>query len=118
MFTRNPRWAESIAARLGSGVVTINDCIVPTAHPATPFGGRKQSGWGTTQGPDGLLGMTVPQVVSVRGLSFYPHYDTDPAKAAATAQIMHGLLAAGHAASLGQRLAGFWRMLRGMARAR
>jgi acyl-CoA reductase-like NAD-dependent aldehyde dehydrogenase len=118
IFTRNPRWAESIAARLGSGVVTINDCIVPTAHPATPFGGRKQSGWGTTQGPDGLLGMTVPQVVSVRGLSFYPHYDTDPAKAAATAQIMHGLLAAGHAASLGQRLAGFWRMLRGMARAR
>lgn len=118
VFTRNPRWAESIAEQLGSGVVTVNDCIVPTAHPATPFGGRKQSGWGTTQGPEGLLGMTVPQVVSVRGLSFHPHYASDPAQVAATAQIMHGLLAAGHADSLGQRLAGFWRMLRGTAKAR
>ena len=47
-------------------MVSINDAVVPTAHPATPFGGAGFSGWGSTQGPEGLLGMTVPQVVSVR----------------------------------------------------
>ena len=69
--------AGKIAGELESGAVTVNDVIVQTAHPATPFGGRGASGWGVTQGPEGLLEMTVPQVVSVRGGSFRPHYDLD-----------------------------------------
>jgi len=36
-----------------SALVTINDAIAPTAHPATPFGGRGASGWGATQEPKG-----------------------------------------------------------------
>lgn len=74
IFTADPTQAERLAARLSVGVVTVNDVIVPTAHPATPFGGRKSSGWGVTQGAEGLLAMTVPQVVSVRTGRWRPHF--------------------------------------------
>jgi acyl-CoA reductase-like NAD-dependent aldehyde dehydrogenase len=75
VFTRTNRLAESIAARLRTGIVAINDVIAPLAHPGTPFGGRGVSGWGVTQGPDGLLEMTMPQVVSRKSGRFRPHYD-------------------------------------------
>ena len=54
------------------GMVTVNDVIVPTAHPATPFGGRGESGWGVTQGAEGLLEMTVPQVGQRRAAALPP----------------------------------------------
>ena len=58
----------------GVGLVTVNEVIVPTAHPGTPFGGRRDSGWGVTQGAEGLLEMTVPQVVSTYGSPLRLHY--------------------------------------------
>ncbi len=113
VFTRTPSRATALAARLRAGAVTINDVVVPTAHPATPFGGQGASGWGSTQGLEGLLEMTVPQVVSVRGGTFRPHYDlTNPAKAQAQNDLLRGMLQLGHAATLGQRLGGWWRLLR------
>ena len=33
--------AQELAAKLRTGSIVINDVIVPTAHPATPFGGRE-----------------------------------------------------------------------------
>jgi acyl-CoA reductase-like NAD-dependent aldehyde dehydrogenase len=74
IFTADIAKANQLAARLSVGMVSINDVIAPTGHPATPFGGRGASGWGVTQGAEGLLAMTVPQVVSVRGGTFRPHY--------------------------------------------
>jgi acyl-CoA reductase-like NAD-dependent aldehyde dehydrogenase len=74
IFTTDRSTIEFLASRLRVGVVTVNDVIVPTAHPATPFGGRKASGWGVTQGGEGLLAMTVPQVVSVRQGRWRPHF--------------------------------------------
>ena len=73
VFTANPASGEKLAAKLRAGTVTINDAIVPTAHPATPFGGRGESGWGVTQGAGGLLELTVPQVVTTRSGRFRPH---------------------------------------------
>jgi aldehyde dehydrogenase (NAD+) len=55
--------------------VTVNDVLAAAAHPATPFGGRGASGWGSTQGEEGLLAMTIPQVVSVRSGRLRLHYD-------------------------------------------
>src|SRR5262249_56506043 len=103
VFTRAPARAARLAEWLRTGAVTVNDVIVPTAHPATPFGGRGESGWGVTQGPDGLLAMTVPQVVSVRGGSYRPHFagmsgPTDP-----LAQTLRGVLEWSHAPTLGRR---------------
>ncbi len=99
IFTRDVGRATRLAGELRAGMVAINDVIVPTAHPATPFGGRGASGWGATQGAEGLLEMTVPQVVSVRGGRFRPHYELAMGQGAERqAELLHGLLQSAHAA--------------------
>jgi acyl-CoA reductase-like NAD-dependent aldehyde dehydrogenase len=114
VFTRNPARAARLADRLRTGVVTVNDVIVPTAHPAAPFGGRAQSGWGVTQGAEGLLEMTVPQVVSVRSGSFRPHLDM--AAGPSQAEMARALLEFFHGATLARRLRGLARLARTMWR--
>jgi acyl-CoA reductase-like NAD-dependent aldehyde dehydrogenase len=113
IFTRDTRTAVQLAGRLRTGSVAVNDVVAPAAHPATPFGGRRLSGWGVTQGPDGLLGMTVPQVVSVRGGRYRPHYDP---VGGPLADVLRGLLAWCHAPRVGERWKGLWRMLGGARR--
>lgn len=117
VFTADVRAADELAARIPAGSVVFNDLIAATAHPATPFGGRGASGWGVTQGPEGLLAMTVPQVVSVRRWGLRPHIDEavnpDPE---ATTDILRGLLRASHARGLRAWLAGVWQMVRGIRR--
>jgi acyl-CoA reductase-like NAD-dependent aldehyde dehydrogenase len=114
VFSRDVGRAARLAAELRAGSVSINDVVVPTGHPATPFGGCRDSGWGVTQGAEGLLEMTVPQVVSRRGGRFRPHYDLALGGAAARqAELARGLLEAAHAPTLGRRLRGWWRLLRG-----
>jgi acyl-CoA reductase-like NAD-dependent aldehyde dehydrogenase len=110
IFTPRPKVAAALAARLRTGMVAVNDVIVPTAHPATPFGGVGRSGWGVTQGAEGLLEMTVSQVVSVRGGSFRPHYDLGAGTGVSHAEMVRALLAFGHGPTLGQRLKGAWRL--------
>ncbi len=112
IFTSNPDRAARLASRLKVGVVTVNDVILPTAHPATPFGGRRESGWGVTQGAEGLLDMTVPQVVSVRGGKSRPHYAAATGQTVFSADILRSLLACSHGATLGQRLRGLLRLAR------
>ncbi len=119
VFTGDPGRAQQLAERLRSGMVAVNDVVVPTAHPATPFGGRGASGWGVTQGAEGLLEMTVPQVVSVRRGRFRPHYDLAAGKGAADqAELVRGLLESAHAPTLAGRLSGWRRLLRGVWRSR
>ena len=114
VFTSTPRRAFELAERLRVGSVSVNDVIVGTAHPAVPFGGVRQSGWGVTRGEEGLLGMTVPQVVTTRAGKFRPHFGgtDDPV----LADTLRGLLAWGHAARGRDRRAGFRRMVRGLWR--
>jgi acyl-CoA reductase-like NAD-dependent aldehyde dehydrogenase len=114
IFTRNPARAARFATRLRVGTVAINDVIVPTAHPATPFGGRGTSGWGITQGAEGLLEMTVPQVVSERGGSFRPHYDSAIGKPIVPKEALHGLLQWSHGASWREQVAGLLRLGRSL----
>jgi acyl-CoA reductase-like NAD-dependent aldehyde dehydrogenase len=119
VFTRDSGRARELAARLRSGTVAVNDVVVPTAHPATPFGGRGASGWGVTQGAEGLLEMTVPQVVSVRRGRYRPHYDLAAGKGAAGQDdLVRGLLESAHAPTLARRLGGWRRLLRGAWRSR
>jgi acyl-CoA reductase-like NAD-dependent aldehyde dehydrogenase len=44
IFTRTPALASALAAQLRTGVVTVNDVVVPTAHPATRASGRGRPG--------------------------------------------------------------------------
>lgn len=64
IFTSNPGEAETVAASLDASFVTINDCVLPTAHPGVSIAGRGLSGWGVTRGELGLLAMTRPQFLS------------------------------------------------------
>ena len=116
VFTANPSAVEAWAGRLRTGSVTVNDVIVSTAHPATPFGGRGESGWGVTQGAEGLLEMTVPQVLSVRGGRYRPHYDLAAGAGKSQAELVQALLDYGHGATWWRRLGGLLRVLRAMWR--
>jgi acyl-CoA reductase-like NAD-dependent aldehyde dehydrogenase len=112
IFTSDRTRAEQLARRLRVGSVAMNDVVFPTVHPATPFGGRSESGWGVTQGAEGLLEMTVPQVVSVRGGKMRPHYESALGKPPLSAEGLRGLLEWSHSAKLHHRLGGLWRLVR------
>ena len=58
--------ARRLAERVQAGSVTVNDMLLPTAHPELPFGGRRGSGFGTTRGAEGLLEMTTLKSLAVR----------------------------------------------------
>jgi acyl-CoA reductase-like NAD-dependent aldehyde dehydrogenase len=114
VFTADAAGAETIAARLHTGSVVVNDAIAPTAHPATPFGGRGASGWGATQGEEGLLAMTVPQVVTRRRGTFRPHIDAAVTGDRAADDVTRGLLRLSHARGLRERWRGLKQVVRGM----
>jgi aldehyde dehydrogenase (NAD+) len=116
IFTNDVRMAQSLAMRIPAGSVTINDLLAPTAHPATPFGGRGTSGWGVTQGAEGLLEMTVPQVVTIHKGTFRPHFDEAVSPDPSTGDILHGLLRLTHATRFREKLRGLRQMVRGVRR--
>ncbi|MBX9624463.1 MAG: aldehyde dehydrogenase family protein [Gemmataceae bacterium] len=118
VFTADPAAAKALAARVPAGHVTVNDVLAPTAHPATPFGGRGSSGWGVTQGAEGLLAMTTPQAVTVRRGRFRPHLDEAVAPDPATADILRGLLRATHGRGWRVWLGGARQLVRGVRRKR
>ncbi|MFY7951599.1 MAG: aldehyde dehydrogenase family protein [Armatimonadaceae bacterium] len=120
VFVRGgPDWgdtseAERLVARLPVGSVIINDVIAPTAHPGTPFGGRGASGWGVTQGDEGLLQMTVPQTVTVHSGTFRPHVESVLTNDPAGGEVTAGMLRMAHGRTLGARWHGLMQMVRGM----
>src|SRR6476469_9711368 len=74
IFSRDIARARSLAARIKTGFVLINDLIAPTADSRLPFGGVQASGFGTTRGEEGLLEMTFPHVVALRRGNSHPHF--------------------------------------------
>jgi len=116
IFTANVETGRRLAEDIPAGHVSLNDVLAPTAHPATPFGGRGASGWGVTQGAEGLLAMTIPQVVTVRNGTFRPHFDEASNPDPATETILRGVLRWSHASRVRERLSGLWQMVRGARR--
>ncbi len=101
--------AALVARHLEVGTVTINDLIVPTADPRLPFGGRGRSGFGVTRGAEGLLAMTVPQVITTTAGHWRPQYQ--PLRAT-DRELLVSWVQAAHAPDWRQRWAG-WRRLVG-----
>lgn len=60
VFTRSKAAADRIASRITTTTVTVNDCLIPTGHPASSISGRSRSGWGESRGVAGLLAMSRP----------------------------------------------------------
>ena len=63
VWTRDLRRAHSVAARLESGIVTVNE--EPITFPQTPFGGFKSSGNSSEQGMDAVLAYVRTKNVSI-----------------------------------------------------
>ena len=74
VFAKNGREGMAAAKAISASVVTVNDVVVPTAHPSIPFGGRGRSGFGLTRGAEGLLEMTRTKSVTVSRGGWRPHY--------------------------------------------
>ena len=49
---------DELKFRLGVSVITLNDCVLPTGHPALAISGFGQSGWGASRGVEGLTHLT------------------------------------------------------------
>ena len=67
VYTRRPsRWRRDPAflSSLGASIVTFNESVTPTGHPAVPIAGSGPSGWGSTRGEAGLLELSRPLAVS------------------------------------------------------
>lgn len=65
-FTSSGSQAEQIAEVLDCGMVSINHLAGSAAE--MPFGGRKESGYGSEGGPEGLFCYFAPKSVSLRQL--------------------------------------------------
>ncbi|MFZ9885867.1 MAG: aldehyde dehydrogenase family protein [Myxococcota bacterium] len=63
VFGRDRERARHLAAQLRAGQVIVNDVFLNYVMPELPFGGVAASGFGRVHGDEGLLGMTVPQVI-------------------------------------------------------
>lgn len=94
VFTRDESTGHSIAACLNAGIVTINDLVIPSADARLPFGGRHRSGFGVTRGPEGLLELTVPKVITTSRSKFRPALEPphpkDEAMFQAYLELTHG----------------------------
>lgn len=99
--------AAELAGRLAVGCITVNDLVAPTADPRLPFGGRGESGFGVTRGPEGLLAMTTPRVIATRTGRWVPHLSP---RNDSTAELMAGTLQMMHGKGLRQRVAAMRRL--------
>jgi len=117
IFTQDREAAKKLAGQLPAGLVTINDVVAPVAHPATPFGGIGRSGWGITQGKEGLLELTIPQVISYRTNSWRPHFDPAGSTTVTDEAVVTGVLRWEHSPTFWQRTKAFFGMLGAVRRA-
>ena len=65
-FTRNFATAEKLSTELESGMISINHFGI--AAPETPFGGMKESGYGSEGGTEGMEAFVTTKFTSVLGL--------------------------------------------------
>jgi acyl-CoA reductase-like NAD-dependent aldehyde dehydrogenase len=101
--------ARHLAAVLNVGTVLINDVIVGTADPRLPFGGRRESGFGTTRGSEGLLEMTVAKVITVQRDKSLRAYEVIGEQ---HKELFDGITLASHSQTISQRCHGFAKAVR------
>jgi len=111
VFSGNRASAMALASRLKCGFVCVNDVIAPAGNPAIPFGGRGASGWGVTKGREGLLELTVPQVLSLMPSRRQPYYDWHGSHWLIRRDTIEALINARHARSLCRSLVAGWRLM-------
>lgn len=111
VWTSSRGSADTLAAALEVGTVTINDAVFSFGESTACWGGQKQSGYGRTHGPEGLYEMIQWKYVSLdpagdAGPVWWYPYDKS------YLEFVHNALPALYAPSLSRRLAGLARLLR------
>ena len=66
VFTRSRRRGLELAARMRSGMTSINSVITFATVPALPFGGVGESGFGRIHGEDGLKEFTRAKAITAQ----------------------------------------------------
>ena len=94
------RNGEAIAARIESGMVSINSVISFAAVASVPFGGIKESGYGRIHGAEGLLEFTYPKSTVMARFQLPLHFTTFRRSAFAD-KVVVGLIKLLHGRSLG-----------------
>lgn len=100
--------ARQFATVLNVGTVLINDVIVATADPRIPFGGRRESGFGTTRGAEGLLEMSAAKVVAAQRSKSLRSYEVTGDQ---HVELFDGITLASHSQTLRQRWHGVTKAL-------
>jgi len=72
VWTKDLARGRRLAERIEAGTVMVNEVVYTHGIAQTPWGGVKQSGYGTTHGRSGLLELVHPQHIHVNRFSFVP----------------------------------------------
>ena len=64
VWGKDRRRATEIASRVRTGTISVNDCLVNYGMTDLPFGGVGDSGYGSSNGPEGLRGFCYPKAYS------------------------------------------------------
>lgn len=103
VFSRNKAGAEKLAARLQCGAVCVNDSLVNFIIPDAPMGGRKQSGFGSRHGGEGIRKFCYQKTIVVDRLGLkeeFPWYPVTHQKARQARQLLNLLCRSGWAQKL------------------
>jgi acyl-CoA reductase-like NAD-dependent aldehyde dehydrogenase len=80
VWTRDQARGLALARRMRVGHASVNDHVLSTSASPLPWGGIGDSGYGRMSGPEGLLEMTTPHVITTqrfgplpRELFWYPY---------------------------------------------
>ncbi len=69
VWTKDLARGRSFASRLNTGTVAVNNCLVNFGVPDLPFGGIRESGYGSSNGPEGIRAFTYPKAVAVNRIA-------------------------------------------------
>lgn len=72
VWTKDIGRGRRLAERVEAGTVMVNEVVYTHGIAQTPWGGVKESGYGTTHGRMGLLQLVHPQHVHVNRVPFLP----------------------------------------------
>ncbi|HUS09066.1 MAG TPA: aldehyde dehydrogenase family protein [Pyrinomonadaceae bacterium] len=72
VWTRNIARGRRLAERIEAGTVMVNEVVYTHGIAQTPWGGVKESGYGTTHGRMGLLQLVHSHHIHVNRISFLP----------------------------------------------
>lgn len=99
VWTRNRARGLAVASQLLVGHASVNDHVFSASIPHLPWGGTKESGYGSTRGREGLLDMTRPQSFSIERFRPLPSeivwYPYGPAKYRLLRRLLQALYARG-----------------------